>query len=319
MSGTTGKKTAKATPAKTKKRSSRKKVVKTSARKTRGSAAGVKKKAVRKKPVTKKTAAKKTTTRKISKKAASSKKALAGQQTRPPKQASTASDNGTPEDTKSLSWMSAQASSALKAVKASQAEKGQTILARTRKQAVDEHIDDDSLIEIAAGMPVDNDGLIEFSTEDSVEEQSRQIEAPLSAPEPVEEEKSSTPDTLADSNVDFEPETELAVEVLETPTVEPAQQPEPGIQPAVPPPPPAKRSALFHPALAAGILCSLLLGYYFWPTGDSTDINENSAAVATQENTVIETPAAAAEPEPVEPPVTIAVDAATAPATIARR
>jgi len=312
MSGTTGKKAPQATPAKTKKRSTRTKVAKTSTRKTRVSATGVKKKAVKKKPVTKKATAKKATARKVPKKAARSKE-VAGQQTRTQKPASTASNNKTPEDSKSLSWMSAQAASALKAVKASQAEKGQTILARTRKQAVDEHIDDESLIEIAAGMPVDNDGLIEFATEESVEEQSRQIEAVLSAPEPVEEETSSHPDASVDSAVEAEPEADMTIEVAKTP-VEPAQRPEPAIQPPAPPPQPAKRSVLFHPALAASILFSLLLGYYFWSAGDKTTVDENSPTVATKENTVIETPAAAAELEPIEQQVTTAADVATAPA-----
>ena len=302
MSGTTGKKAIQATPAKTKKRSSRKKVAKTSARKTRGSTTGIKKKTIRKKPVTKKATAKKPATKKVAKKAARSKKPVAaqGKKNRTPKQASPSSGNQTPEDTKSLSWMSAQAASALKAVKASQAEKGHTILARTRKQSADNNIDDESLIEIAAGMPVDNDGLIEFSTEEPVEEQSRQIEAPLAAPVPVEEESSSSPDISGDSAVETEPVDEAADEVVEIP-VEPAQQAEPGIQP--PPPPPAKRSIFFHPALAAVILFALLSGYYFWPDGDDTQVIEKSAAVATQENILIETPVTVTEPDPIEPEV----------------
>jgi hypothetical protein len=305
MSGTTGKKTIQATPAKTKKRSSRKKVAKTSTRKTPGSATTVKKK-----PVTKKAAAKKTTTRKPSKKAISSKKTATTprKKTRTPKQADTASAGKTPENTRSLSWMSAQAASALKAVKASQAEKGHTILARTRKQSADKHIDDESLIEIAAGMPVDNDGLIEFSTEAPVEEQSRQIEAPLAAPESAGEETTSNTDIAANSVV--EAETEQTDEVVEMP-VEPAQQAEPCIKSPLPPPQPGKRSALFHPALAAGILLLLMSGYYFWPNGNDTQVSENSAAVATQENTAIETPVAAAEPDPVEPEITTMEDTTT--------
>ena len=289
MSGTTGKKATQAAPAKTKKRSTRKKVAKTSARKTRGSATTTKKK-----PVTKKTAAKKPAARKVSKKAKSSKKAATTPRTktRTPKQTDTAPDSNTPEDTKSLSWMSAQAASALKAVKASQAEKGHTILARTRKQSAGKNIDDESLIEIAADMPVDNDGLIEFSTEEPVAEQSRQIEAPLATPKPAGEETGGNPDTSRDSAIET-----VAVEE----SVEPVQQAEAGIQPPMPPPQPTKRSALFHPALAAVILFSFMSGYYFWPDGDDTHVGENSAAVATQENTAIETPVAATEPTPIEP------------------
>ncbi|MEN8204490.1 MAG: hypothetical protein ABFS24_00635 [Pseudomonadota bacterium] len=203
--------------------------------------------------------------------------------------------------------MSAQAASALKAVKASQAEKGHTVLARTRKQSAEKHIDDESLIEIAAGMPVDNDALIEFSTEEPFEDQPRQVEAILSTPEPVEDEASSIPATSADGPVEAEPEADLADEVVETP-VEPVQQP--GIQP--PPPQQAKRSVLFQPALAAGIVfAALLLGYYFWPGGSDTGSIDNDATVATQESTVIETPATAAEPAPIEPEATTVEEVAT--------
>jgi len=303
MSGTTGKKATQAAPAKAKKRSTRKKVTKTSARKTRGSTTSIKKKTIRKKPVTKKTTAKKPATKKVAKKAARSKKSVAGQgkKTRTPKQTSPSSDNQTPEDTKSLSWMSAQAASALKAVKANQAEKGQTILARTRKQSAEKDIDDESLIEIAAGMPVDNDGLIEFSTEEPVVEQSRQIEAPLATPEPAGEETGSNPDMPGDSAVEAEAEAELTDEVVKNP-VEAAQPAKPDMQP--PPPQRTRRSVFFHPALAAGILfAALLSGYYFWSGGNDAQVSEHSAAVATQENTPIETPVAATEPDPIEPEV----------------
>ena len=301
MSGTTGKKATQAASAKTKKRSTRKKVAKTSARNTRGSTTGITKKTTRKKPVTKKATAKKPATKKVAKKAARSKKSVAGQgkKIRTPKQASPSSDNQTPEDTKSLSWMSAQAASALKAVKANQAEKGQTILARTRKQSAEKDIDDESLIEIAAGMPVDNDGLIEFSTEEPVAEQSRQIEAPLATPEPAGEETGSNPDMPDDSAVEAEAEAELTDEVVKNP-VEAAQPAKPDIQPPPPPPQLTKRSVVFHPALAAGILLALLSGYYFWSDGDGTQVSENSAAVATQENTIIETPVTVTEPDPIE-------------------
>ena len=302
MSGTTGKKATQAAPAKTKKRSIRKKVAKTSTRKTRGSTTGIKKKTTRKKPVTKKTTAKKPTTKKVAKKAARSKKSVAGQGKiiRTPKQASPSSDNQTPEDTKSLSWMSAQAASALKAVKANQAEKGQTILARTRKQSAEQDIDDESLIEIAAGMPVDNDDLIEFSTEEPVTEQSRQIEAPLATPEPVGAETGSNPDTPAASAIEAEAEAELTDEVVKNPVEEATQPAKPDIQPP-PPPRQTRRSVVFHPALAAGILfAALLSGYYFWSSGNGTQVSENSEAVATQENTIIETPVTVTEPDPIE-------------------
>jgi hypothetical protein len=198
--------------------------------------------------------------------------------------------------------MSAQAASALKAVKANQAEKGQTILARTRKQSAEKAIDDESLIEIAAGMPVDNDGLIEFSTEEPVVEQSRQIEAPLATPEPAGEETGSNPDTPDDSLVAAEAEAEITDEVTKIP-VEDVEAAQPA-KPDMPPPPPprrTRRSAVFHPALAAGILfAALLSGYYFWSDGDGTQAGKNSAAVATQENALIETPVTVTEPDPIE-------------------
>jgi len=308
MSGTTGKKATQAAPAKAKKRSTRKKVAKTSARKTRGSTTGIKKKTV-----TKKVTAKKPATKKVAKKAARSKKSVAGQGKKPrtPKQTSPLSDNQTPEDTKSLSWMSAQAASALKAVKANQAEKGQTILARTRKQSAEKDIDDESLIEIAAGMPVDNDGLIEFSTEEPVVEQSRQIEPPLATSEPAGKETGSNPDTPGDSPVEAEAEAELTDEVIKNP-VETAQPTKPDIQPPPPPPQLTRRSVFFHPALAAGILfAALLSGYYFWSGENDAQVSEHSAAAATQENTPIETPVAATEPDPIEPEVMTGEEVAT--------
>jgi len=262
MSGTTGKKTTQAAPAKTKKRSTRKKVAKTSVRETRGSATGVKEKAVKKKVVAKKAAAKKTATRKTTKRSTSKGKTAPVQEKKPrnPTQTGTSSTDSPSEGDKSLSWMSAQAASALKAVKANQAEKGHTILARTRKQAAEKHIDDDRLIEIAASMPVDNDGLIEFSAEGKVEKQPQQIEAVLSAPAPVGNETGSDSDTSADSAVEAKPEADLADEVVVTP-VDPAQQPEPepGIQLAVPPPQSSINSSSVSPNAFSTIPPRLML------------------------------------------------------------
>ena len=185
--------------------------------------------------------------------------------------------------------MSAQAASALRAVKASQAEKGQAVLARTRKQAAETHLDDDSLIRIAAEMPVDDDALVEFSTERPLEDKPRETDAPLPAMAAASDETSPAVDTSSDRPVTPEP----APSVTETTedTV-PAKQTKP--TQATPPPPqlPVKRTAVFQPALVAGLLfAALLLGYYFWPESDG-----NSAVVATQEGTAVEATATMDEP-----------------------
>lgn len=308
MSGTTANKATQTSPVKSKKRSSSNKTAKTSTAGTRGSTTGANRKAATKKAASQKTAAKKPATRKVSKKAVGRKKTAAGQHKAEQKQPIPASDNSTPKEEKSLSWMSAQATSALRAVKASQAEKGQALLARTRKQAAAEQLDDDSLIKIAAGMPVDNEGLIEFSTEQPLEEQPRKAEAVSpAAAKPVMDERHE----IADSSADVTPKPEstaeqaLAEDALATP---PAGQPQ--AVPAPSPPPPAKRSAVFQPvALAAGLVfAALLLGYYFWP-----DANDTPAIVATQKSNEIEAPASAAELDPAGPQGTTAEDVAAVP------
>jgi hypothetical protein len=304
MSVAMGKKATPAAPGKTKKGSAGEKVAKTSIRKTRSNASNVKKKTVGKKTAKKE-------------KAASSKTAVATRRkkNRAPKQAHTTSGHKTPEETKSLSWMSAQAASALKAVEAIQAEKGRAILAKTRKQAAEKHINDDRLIEIAAAMPVDNEGLIEFSTELPHEEHTPQADTAFSATEAIMDESSGNTDTSSDKAEEPESTLELADERIETST-SPAEQPEP----TQPPPPPsqqlAKSTVALRPALAAGIIfAALLLGFYFWPGGNDTNGIDNSATVAAQESTAIEAPATMAEPDPVVPWVPIVDDVATAPVT----
>jgi len=304
-----------ATPAatgKTKKSSPREKIAKTSTRKARSNTSGIKKKAATKKPVTKEKA-----TRKVSKKAANSKKAVTTRRkkNRTPKQAHTTSEHKTPEETKSLSWMSAQAASALEAVKAIQAEKGQAILAKTRKQAAEKRIDDDRLIEIAAAMPVDNESLIKYSTEQPYEEHLLQTDAAFSATEAIMDDASGITDTFSDKAEEPESKSEFADEGTEVST-SPAEQPESTLP--LPPPPQrlAKRTVAFQPALAAGIiLAALLAGFYFWPGGNDTNGIDNSAAVTAPENTEIKAPAAMAEPDPVVPWVTTVDDVATAPVT----
>ena len=281
-----------------------------SARKTRSNASGVKEKTVKKKAATKEKVA-----RKVSMKAANSKKAVATKRkiNRTPKQAHTTSEHKTLEETRSLSWMSAQALSALEAVTAIQAKKGKAIIAKSRKQATEKHIDDDRLIEIAAAMSVDNEGLIEFSTEQSYEDPSLQTDTTFSATEAIMDEASGNTDTSSDKAKAPESMTELAVEGIELSTL-PAEPPEPTL------PPPqqqlAKGTVAFQPALTAGIVfAALLLGFYFWPGGNDTNGIDNSAAVAVQESTEIEASTVMAEPDLVVPWVTTVDDVATAPVT----
>jgi hypothetical protein len=137
---------AKKTPVKKKKHSTRKKSArKATSKKTKSSAKPVKKKTTAKKKAanpkkaaSKKTATRKKTARKKTKAKAGTKPAskpakqkdvthVSGTTTRPPGKAAT---DATTEDSKSLSWMAAQAASALKAVRANQSERAQTLLAK---------------------------------------------------------------------------------------------------------------------------------------------------------------------------------------------
>ncbi len=288
MSGTTVKTApAETSTGKTKKPATSKKVAKTTARKTRSSTASAKKKSATKKAVAKKSAVKKPPARKVSKKATGRRGVTIAQRQETPASIQTTPDsaNSAPEDNKSLSWMSAQAASALKAVKASQAEKGQAVLARTRKQATETHLDDDSLIRIAAEMPVDNDALVEFSTEQ-----------PLVEDHPQEPEATSPAGAAAmgvtsppgNSHVTSEPAM-AAVEIADT--TPPAEQQTQTETPA-PPQQRAKHSAALQLTLAAGLLfAALLLGYYIWPVSD-----DSSAVEATRASDTLEAPVAASDP-----------------------
>lgn len=295
MSGTTVKTApAETSTGKTKKPAASKKVAKTTARKTRSSTATVKKKSVTKKTVTKKSAVKKPPARKASKKATGRRGITISQKQETPAsiQTSPGNANSTPEDSKSLSWMSAQAANALKAVKASQAEKGQAVLARTRKQATETHLDDDSLIKIAAEMPVDNDALVEFSTEQPLEDDPRKPAAASPAGAAAMDGTNTIEDSPGDSHVTSEP----AMAVVETADATlPAEQ---ITKIATPPPPqqPVKHSAALQLTLAAGLLfAALVLGYSFWPVSD-----DNSEVVATPESNEVEAPATPDDPVDIQ-------------------
>ncbi|MGB5178987.1 MAG: hypothetical protein WBP44_09690 [Gammaproteobacteria bacterium] len=310
MSSTTVKTaTEETSPAKKKPRGDTKKVAKTTARKGLAGTTGAKKKATAKKAVSKKSAARKTTPRNNSDKTVRSKHTAAAQQQPDPapEKVSPSATDSAPEDTRSLSWMSAQAASALKAVKASQAEKGQAVLARTRKQASERHLDDDSLIRIAAEMPVDDEALLDFSTEQS-------LEVPQAAVAVVMAESSAGTKLSGDSGTP-EASTDSAGATAETTTASTGQT-----TPALPTAPTARRSVAFQPALAAGLLfTALLLGYYFWPaSNDSGEVvatqesrEVETSAAATQESREVETPAAATAV--VVPQGTTTADVATAP------
>ena len=302
-------KKAPAAPAKTKK---------SSARKPRSNASGVKKKTVRKKAVTKKSATREKAAKKVAKKAASSKKSVptSRKENPTPKQAHATSGQKTPEESRSLSWMSAQAASALEAVTAIQARKGKAIIAKSRKQATEQHLDDDRLIELAAAMSVENEGLIAASTEQPHEEHPLQTDTTFPATEAIMDAASGNTDTPSDKEKVPESITELAVEGIEISAL-PAEP-----EPTLPPPQLAKETVAFQPAPTAGILfAALLLGFYFWPGGNDTirigtkAIN-NSAAVAVPERTLPGVPAATTyEPDHVVPWTATVDDVATAPVT----
>jgi hypothetical protein len=171
------------------------------------------------------------------------------------------------------------------------------ILARTRKQTAEEPLDDDSLIKIADGMPVDNEGLFEFSTEQPVEPEPAPIDADLSAPVTDAAPLTAIPDPAAGSTAKpapAMPEPSIDSAGLASESAGAAETTTPA-QPA--PPPPTKQTAPFPTALAAGmVLAALLLGYYFWPGGDATDISSENATAVAPESTV--TAPLTAIPEP---------------------
>jgi len=309
MSSTTADKTAQTSAEKSKKRRPRKKVAETRARKTASGNTGVKKTTTTKKAARKKTTATKPVTGKTSKRAtARDITATAEPQPVAPAAAEpsgTVSDSRTAEDSKSLSWMSAQAASALRAVRASQAEKGQAVLARTRKQVAEQRIDDDSLMKIAEEMPVDNDALIEFSAEQPFDEYPGQADTAHSAPQAVVDAASTLADTPDDSGTGPHAPAVMIDETTEASPASRRLQAESDLPTRPPLPQPARRSTGLQPALAAGVLlAALLLGYYFWPAGD-----DSRDRVATQESSKIEAPVAATGPGPITEPQVIIVEA----------
>ena len=232
----------------------RKKVTKSTARKKATRTSSPKKKVVSRKTPGKKTASRKTAAKKTSRKGALLK--------------DTATDTETLADTgaKSISWMSAQATSALKAVKANQAEKGQAVLAKNKKLETNQTIDDASLIEIAEGMPVDDAALIEFAAEDLQQE-------PL--PKPAETAQATRADSSdAAAVISEQAATPNQVEIPETmsdPETPPAEAlPEETITetPAIStPPPPVRQQTTRWSAVLAITLIAVTLGYVYW-SGD---------------------------------------------------
>jgi hypothetical protein len=252
MSSKPAKQATESSAASKKKRTARKKVTKTTARKKAAPGSSPKKKKV---------ARKKAASRKTSAKKASRKGALR-------KSAATDTDTATENEDKSISWMSAQATSALKAVKANQAVKGQAVLAKNKKHKTRQPLDDASLIEIADGMPVDDAALIEFSAEDQQQEpvqmpakETHETRAESSDAATVSpEQQSSTADEAKT------PETATRSEEIQAEQGSPETPPEtPSKTPAsMPPPPLGEQQSTRWPALLAVVMVVVTLAYVYW-------------------------------------------------------
>lgn len=245
-----------------KKRSSKK--AKPSTAGKQASAATKKKKSASKKTTgkkagTRKAAARKAVPRKALRKAGSRKGSMSSKAT--PAATSAATDT----EGKSLSWMSARANSALKAVKASQAEKGQAVLAKTKKQQTRDVLDDDQLIEIAASMPVDNEALMHYTSEEPMEasptsQETANVPDKTLEVDPVTDATIAATEPAAASNAaagDGADQAPAAVTEVEVATTTPAAR-----QPA---PPPAARQPSPWPARVGVLLVVLVLAYLFWP------------------------------------------------------
>ena len=232
----------------------RKKVTKSTARKKAARTSSTKKKVASRKTTGKKTATRKTAGKKTSRKGALLK--------------DTATVTKTAADTepKSISWMSAQATSALKAVKANQAEKGQSVLAKNKKLETSQPIDDASLIEIADGMPVDDAALIEFAAEDLQQE-------------PVRKPAETAQETRADNSDAAVIIKEQAITANQVETPKTMSDPETPSAEALPedtraetpedstPPPPVRQQTTRWSAVLAITLVAVTLGYVYW-SGD---------------------------------------------------
>lgn len=305
MSSKPAKKASESSAATKKKRTASKKASSSTTGKKVGKKTTTRKKAARtstpkKKAAARKTSAKKTASRKTTGKKATSRKASAKKASTsgaPVKDTATETETATDTAPKSISWMSEQASSALKAVKANQAVKGQAVLAKNKKQDTRQPIDDASLIEIAAGMPVDDAALIEFSTEDSQQE-------PVMKPE--------TQDTRADSS-DAAPESAAQI-----PTPDKAEAPEAraipehppagpvtgeqaaATQASMPPPPQSRQQSTRWPAVLAITILAVTLGYVYWSgIEEGTLIGAVVEKFQTADTPAADMTAVSAEPETV--------------------
>lgn len=232
----------------------RKKVTKSTARKKATRTSSPKKKVVSRKTPGKKTASRKTAAKKTSRKGALLK--------------DTATDTERLTDTgaKSISWMSAQATSALKAVKANQAEKGQAVLAKNKKLETNQTIDDASLIEIAEGMPVDDAALIEFAAEDLQQEPLRK---PAETAQKTPADSSDAAAIITEQAVTAKQvETPKTMSAPETPSAETLPEETRTETPASStPPPPVRQQTTRWSAVLAITLIAVTLGYVYW-SGD---------------------------------------------------
>ena len=213
----------------------------------------------KKKVSSRKTTGKKTATRKTAGKKTSRKGALLND---------TATVTETAADTgpKSISWMSAQATSALKAVKANQAEKGQSVLAKNKKLETSQPIDDASLIEIADGMPVEDAALIEYAAEDLQQEP---VGKPAETAQETRAENSDAAAIIKEQAITANTvETPKTMSDPETPSAEPLPEETRTETPASStPPPPVRQQTSRWTAVLAITLVAVTLGYVYW-SGD---------------------------------------------------
>ncbi len=271
----------------------RKKVTRSGASKKTERSSTPKKKTASKKVTGKQAASRKVTGKKVAGKKAPAKKASRKEALR--NNTATATETAADAEPKSISWMSAQASSALKAVKANQAVKGQAVIAKNRKQEGRQPIDDASLIEIADGMPTDDAALLEFAAEDLQQE-------PAQTPT-NKTNKGPSKDTAATPAV---AEQVAATDQKETPMAETRPEESSDQTPEetttdMPPPPPAGQQKTHWPAMLAVLLVATILVYVFWPGVKEGSMMEAVIdRVRTPESPAAVTTAAPAEVETVE-------------------
>ena len=184
------------------------------------------------------------------------------------------------DDPRSLAWMSAQAVSALNAVRASQAEQARELLARAEKPPVrhtavagqpEEHS-----TASATGHAADGSSAAQLATDAAPAPEDHHGPEPDTSALPAAAASPPRPETVktASAASQEEPEAQAIHETLAVPEVAAAlpqeQEPLPHAAPHVPPPAPRNRLPL-RPAVLAGVLAVAgLLVYWSWPGTDDT-------------------------------------------------